>query len=76
MPQDSQGPGRQAIPLLFVGDSPHLPTGLGRILRDVSTRVTAEALQLGVLVTGALLATVLTGLTAWFGADVVRVLIR
>ncbi len=40
-----------AIPLLFVGDSPHLPTGLGRILRDVSSRVTAEALQLGVQVT-------------------------
>jgi len=30
-------------PLLFVGDSPHLPTGLGRILRDVSSRVTAES---------------------------------
>lgn len=38
------------IPLLFVGDSPHLPTGLGRILRDVSTRVTAESETLGVQV--------------------------
>ena len=30
----------------------------------------------GVLVTGAVLATTLTGLTAWFGSDVVRALIR
>jgi glycosyltransferase involved in cell wall biosynthesis len=35
-------------PLLFVGDSPQQHTGLGRILRDLSTRVWRERATLGV----------------------------